>query len=142
MSDGEVEIRTAGQDLAASTEQVLAALSGCDAEQLLRRPAPEEWSAWDIAYHIAQIEVWYVAKLCEAASPDAPAAMERFLTAWQQLRRFGLALAAQIPPERLDTPGLLSGVPNWTPRQLLERMASHDREHAEQAIAAVSAAQS
>jgi hypothetical protein len=122
--------------LAASTAQVFAALSGLDAEELVRQPAPEEWSAWDIAYHVAQIEVWYLAKLCEAASMDAPAAMERFLEAWRQIRQLGLTLAEQIPRERLDAAGLLTGVPDWTPRQLIERMAAHDREHAEQAIAA------
>ena len=121
------------QDLVDSTAQVLGALSGLDAGQLTRRPAPDAWSAWDIAYHVAQIEVWYVAKLCEAADADAPAAMERFLAAWHQLRRIGLTLAEQIPPERMDTAGLLSGVPDWTPRELVERMAAHDREHAHQA---------
>jgi hypothetical protein len=120
-------------ELSDSTARILGALSGLDAEQLASRPAPDAWSAWDIAYHVAQIEVWYVAKLCEAASVDAPAAMERFLEAWRQLRQFALTLAQQIPPERMDTPRLLSGVPDWTPRQLVERMAAHDREHAQQA---------
>ncbi|MGE0540730.1 MAG: DinB family protein [Dehalococcoidia bacterium] len=123
-------------DLAASTAEVFDALAGLDAGQLVRRPAPDEWSAWDIAYHVAQIEVWYVAKLCEAASDDAPAAMDRFLDAWRQLRRFGLELTERIPAERLDAVGLLSGVPDWTPRQLIERMAAHDLEHAAQANAA------
>jgi hypothetical protein len=120
-------------ELSDSTAQILGALSGLDAGQLTSRPAPDAWSAWDIAYHVAQIEVWYVAKLCEAASIDASAAMDRFMEAWHGLRRVGLTLAEQIPPERVDTPGLLSGVPDWTPRQLVERMAAHDREHAQQA---------
>ena len=122
--------------LTRSTDELLAALSNLDAEQLLRRPAAGEWSAWDIAYHVAQIEVWYVAKLCEAASADAPEAMARLLAAWQSLRQSGLALARGMPAERLDVPGLLSGVKDWTPRQLLERIAAHDREHAAQARAA------
>jgi hypothetical protein len=122
--------------LSNSTDTLLDALSGLDAERLNRRPAPGEWSVWDIAYHVAQIEVWYVAKLCEAASADAPAAVARFLEAWQRLRDHALALARSIPAERLDTPGLLSGVPDWTPRRLLEAIAVHDHEHAEQARAA------
>ncbi|MGH2586708.1 MAG: DinB family protein [Dehalococcoidia bacterium] len=124
------------RDLARSTARLHGALSGLDAEQLARRPAAEEWSAWDIAYHIAQMEVWYFAKLCEATAIDPTAAMERFLAGWQQLRVQGLALAGEIAPARLDRPGLLGGVPDWTPRQLLDRMAAHDREHTEQAKAA------
>jgi hypothetical protein len=122
--------------LTRSSANLLDALSGLDARRLAQRPAPDEWSAWDIAYHVAQIEVWYFAKLCEAASHDAPAAMARFLTAWQAIRAQGLALVAALPRERLDEAGLLSGVPDWTPRQLLERMAAHDQEHAAQARAA------
>ena len=124
------------RDLARSTARLLGAIAGLDAERLTRRPAPGEWSVWDIAYHVAQIEVWYLAKLCEAGSVDAPTAAARFLSAWQQLRAQGLALAGEIAPGRLDEPGLLTGVPDWTPRRLLERMAAHDREHAEQATAA------
>lgn len=138
MSDLPNEDMTASllRELSDSTAQILGALSGLDAGQLSRRPAPEQWSAWDIAYHVAQIEVWYVAKLCEAASGDAPAAMEQFLEAWRRLRLIGLTLAARIPIERLDTTGLLSGVPDWTPRRLIEAMAAHDREHAQQAAEA------
>lgn len=124
------------RELSDSTSQILGALSGLDAGRLSRRPAPDQWSAWDIAYHVAQIEVWYVAKLCEAVSPDASEAMEAFLEAWRRLRLLGLSLASLIPPERMDTPGLLSGVPDWTPRQLIEAMAAHDREHAQQAAEA------
>ena len=50
-----------------------------------------------------------------------------------------LTLAGQVPSERMDTPGLLTGVPDWTPRQLVERMAAHDREHARQAAEAAGA---
>src|SRR3712207_8818143 len=88
--------------LVASTAELLTTLAGVDAERLLRRPAADQWSAWDIAYHVAQIEVWYFAKLCEAASADAPAAMRRFLDAWQQLRSSGTELARAIPRERMD----------------------------------------
>jgi hypothetical protein len=128
-------------DLARSSDEIQRALAGFDAEQLARRPAPGEWSAWDIAYHLAQIEVWYFAKLCEAASDDPPSALARFMRALGQMRSAGVAVASAIPEERLDTPGLLGGVPDWTPRQLLERIAAHDREHAAQVIAAAGAEQ-
>jgi hypothetical protein len=124
---------TAVRNLAVSTAEMLEALSELDEVRLVRRPAPEEWSAWDIAYHVVQMEVWYLAKLCEAASADVSMAMEFFLEAWQRLRRLELSLVSQIPPERMDTPGLLTGVPDWTPRRLIEAMAAHDREHARQA---------
>jgi len=119
--------------LAASTSELLHTLSGLDAEALLRRPAAGEWSAWDIAYHVAQIEVWYIAKLCEAATPEPAAAMARFLDLWQTMRAQALELSRSIPIDRLDREGLLTGVPDWTPRQLIERMAAHDLEHAAQA---------
>ena len=123
-------------ELARSTAALQSALTGLDTEMLNRRPAPGEWSAWDIAYHVAQIEVWYVAKLCEASAADASQALARFMELWFAMRAQALALAAEIPDDRLDRAGLLSGVPNWTPRQLVERMAAHDREHAAQARAA------
>ena len=123
-------------DLAGSTAALASALANLDAVSLMKRPAPGEWSAWDIAYHVAQIEVWYAAKLCEAVAADAPEAMQRFVALWSAIRERALALAALVPPERLDATGLLSGVPDWTPRQLIERMAAHDREHAAQAWAA------
>jgi hypothetical protein len=124
-------------ELMGSTNALLAALSGLDEERLARRAAPGEWSAWDVAYHVAQMEVWYLAKLCEAAFSSAPEAMGEFVASWRSQRQMTLALAGAIPPERLDTPGLLGGVPNWTPRQLLARMAAHDREHTAQVQAAV-----
>jgi hypothetical protein len=128
-------------DLARSTDELLAALTGLDADGIARRPAPGEWSAWDIAYHVAQIEVWYVAKLCEAATADRVEALRLFVGVWQKARTEGLALANRIPPERLDRTGELGGVPDWTPRQLLERIAAHDREHAAQVLDAASGAE-
>jgi hypothetical protein len=127
-------------ELAGSTDGLLGALYGLNEEQLARRTAVGEWSAWDIAYHVAQMEVWYLAKLCEAACSSAPEAMREFVVWWRSQRQKALALADAIPPERLDTPGLLGGVPDWTPRQLLERMAAHDREHTAQVQAAVQGA--
>jgi hypothetical protein len=123
-------------EIGGSSDAIFAALYGLDGEQLMRRPAPGEWSAWDIAYHVAQIEVWYFAKLCEAAFPNPADAMRAFVLYWRSQRQQGLAVAGDIPLERLDTPALLGGVPEWTPRQLLERMAAHDREHADQATTA------
>jgi len=123
-------------NLAESTAALSSALAQMDAAALMQRPAPGEWSAWDVAYHVAQIEVWYVAKLCEAGATDAAEAMQRFLAVWSAMRGQALALAALVPPEKLDAAGLLTGVPNWTPRQLIERMAAHDGEHAAQVWAA------
>lgn len=127
--------------LVASTNDLYGTITGLTAEELIRRPAPGEWSAWDIAYHIVQIEVWYLAKLCEASAADTPEAMHNFLDAWRLLRQRGLELARAIPEDRLDTAGLLSGVPNWTPRGLLDAIAAHDREHREQARAALGGAE-
>lgn len=113
-------------------------LSSGDAQALRRRPAQGEWSAWDVAYHVAQLEVWYIAKLCEAAGADAPAAMAHFVAVWQAMRDQAIILAASIPEQRLDQPGLLGGVPDWTPRHVLERMTAHDEEHTTQAREAMS----
>jgi hypothetical protein len=137
MTDEYNEPSGEARGLARSTARLSNALTGLDTESLARRPSPNEWNAWDVAYHVAQMEVWYFAKLCEATSDDPAEAMRRFLNAWRQLRIEGIALAGGIPPEGLDRAGVLSGVPDWTPRQLLERIAAHDREHAAQVEAAV-----
>jgi hypothetical protein len=118
--------------LSVSTADLVDALSGLMDEALARRPAPEEWSAWDIAYHVAQIEVWYIAKLCEAAAGGPAAALTRFTDVFAGMRARALDLVRALPPERLDAPGQLTGVPDWTPRDLVERMAAHDHEHAAQ----------
>jgi hypothetical protein len=118
-------------ELRQSVAEVLAAFDSTDGE-VERRPAGGGWNAWEIAYHLLDIERWYVAKLCEAVAPGKPAALQRFLMAWARLRDEALGLAAQLPPERMDTPGLLTGVPDWTPRVLLAAMAGHDHEHAAQ----------
>ena len=123
--------------LARSTAMIQSALGGLDSDALSRRPAPGEWSAWDIAYHITQLEVWYLAKLCEATAREPSQAMARFMQLWFEMRARALSMAAEIPPDRLDAVGLLTGVPDWTPRLLLARMAAHDREHAAQARRAV-----
>ena len=137
MSDHHLGPTPAARDLAQSTARLHDALAHLTAEQLERRPGPGEWSTWDIAYHVAQIEVWYLAKLCEAVAADRAEAFRLFVGLWQTARAEGLALAGRIPSARLDQPGLLGGVPDWTPRELLQRIAAHDREHAAQVDAAV-----
>lgn len=119
--------------LTESADVLSGVLTGGDAGALRRRPAEEEWSAWDVAYHVAQLEIWYVAKLCEAVGADEPEAMARFVAVWRSMREQAVALAREIPDGRLDRRGLLGGVPEWTPRELIERMAVHDAEHTEQA---------
>lgn len=115
---------------------VLASLAGLTDEELAARVAEGEWNAWEIAYHLFDIERWYIAKLCEAVSGSRTEALERLIGIWARLRDEAISLANEIPSERLDQPGLLSGVPDWTPRGLLEAMAVHDREHTDQVQAA------
>lgn len=132
-------VRELVEELRSSTGEVAEAFRGLTEQTLNRRPAPEEWSAWDIAYHLAQIEVWYIAKLCEAAASGPVDALERFMAVYQAMRSQAVMLAAALPAlpaERLDQPGQLTGVPDWTPRQLVERMTAHDHEHAAQVQAA------
>lgn len=105
-----------------------------------QRPPAGGWNPWEIAYHLFDIERWYIAKLCEAATTDRPAALARFLAVWSRLRDETAAIAAEIPGERMDTAGLLSGVPDWTPRSLMNALAAHDREHAAQVRDAIAAA--
>ncbi len=122
--------------LAAGRAAALAAFAHMTEAELDRRLADGEWSAWEIAYHLLDIERWYIAKLCEATAPDRTAALARLLAVWARLREETLALARELPAERLDQPGLLSGVPDWTPRRLLVAIATHDHEHAAQVRAA------
>ncbi len=122
--------------LAAGRAAVLAACAQVSAAELDRRPPDGGWSAWEVAYHLLDIERWYIAKLCEATAPDRTAALARLLGIWARLREETIALARAVPPERLDRAGLLSGVPDWTPRRLLRAIATHDHEHAAQVRAA------
>lgn len=123
--------------LTAGTEAVLRAFAGLTDDELALRPAPGEWNAWEIAYHLLDIERWYLAKLCEAVSDGPAEALARFMQVWARLRAETAALAAALPADRLDTPGLLSGVPDWTPRTLLAAIAAHDREHVGQVWQAI-----
>ena len=120
------------RSLRQSTALVQAAFFGLGERDLIHRPAEGEWNAWEIAYHLLDIERWYVAKLCEAATSSRTGALERFLAVWSRLREETIALAREIPEARLDQAGLLSGVPDWTPRGLLAAIAAHDHGHAAQ----------
>jgi hypothetical protein len=117
--------------LLTSRDDAMAAFSEIG-RQIEQRPADGGWSPWEVAYHLFDIERWYIAKLCEASATDRPAALQRFLAVWSRLRDKAAAIAAGIPPERMDVAGLLSGVPDWTPRLLLEAMEAHGHEHAAQ----------
>ena len=130
---------SAQQQLASGRDQLLDLLYGLDGDAITRRPAPGSWNIWEIAYHLFDIERWYIAKLCEAVSADQPAALRQFIGAWAKLRDITLELSAIVPPERLDQPGLLSGVPDWTPRALLQMIADHDNEHGGQISEALAA---
>lgn len=121
-------------ELQRSRREVLEAFAAVGAD-IERRPADGGWNAWEIAYHLLDMERWYIAKLCEAVAPDRPAALACFLQVWSRLRDEALTLVGAIPTDRLDTSSLLSGVPDWTPRALLAAMATHDREHAAQVLA-------
>jgi hypothetical protein len=127
---------TALAGLESGRSAVTRALGGATDDELSRRPAEGQWNAWETAYHLFDIERWYIAKLCEAASGSRAEALERFIGIWARLRDEAISMARDIPAERFDQPGLLSGVPDWTPRALLEAMAAHDREHTAQIQAA------
>lgn len=122
--------------LSAGKAAVLAALRGLTVEDAAARPADGGWSAWEIAYHLFDIERWYIAKLCEAVAPGRSDALDRFITIWSWLREESIRLARAIPAQRLSETGLLSGVPDWTPAGLIAAIAAHDREHAAQALSA------
>ena len=66
--------------LEAGRAAVLAALAGLTDAELARRPPDGGWNGWEIAYHLFDIERWYVAKLCEAATADRAAALSRYMT--------------------------------------------------------------
>jgi hypothetical protein len=116
--------------LRASRDTVLTAFAAV--ADIERRPEDGGWNAWEVAYHLLDLERWYIAKLCEAVSADRPGALARFLGVWSRLRDETIALARALPPERLDQAGVLSGVPDWTPRTLLDAISAHDQEHAAQ----------
>lgn len=119
-------------------EDVLDALCGASEHDLMRRPADGGWNAWEVAYHLLDIERWHIAKLCEAATGDRAEALARFAAIWSRLRDEAIALTRAVPEERLDTLGLLTGIPDWTPRRLITAIAVHDHAHAAQIRAAMS----
>lgn len=114
---------------------VLSAFAGAGTEASQRAP-DGGWSAWEVAYHLLDIERWYIAKLCEASAADRAEALARFVAVWARLRDEAIALARDVPAERLHVAGLLSGVPDWTPGGLIASMSAHDREHAAQVTSA------
>ncbi|MBI3969521.1 MAG: DinB family protein [Chloroflexi bacterium] len=116
----------------AAADEVVRAFADLSPDEVHRRPAPGEWSPWEMVYHLASAEVWWVAKLCEATAPDRHVATARLLDLWRTLRTAAFEYAGELDPGRLDQPGQLTGVPDWTPRILLESFVTHAQEHAQQ----------
>lgn len=128
MTDAAGRLRADGNELRAT-------FSTIDEAAITRRP-PGGWSVWEIAYHLMDMERWFLAKVCEAASGSRAEALTHFVLQWSRLREDVATRLQTMPADRMDVPGLLSGVPGWTPRALLAVMAAHDREHLAQIRAA------
>lgn len=135
-------------DLEDARGELLAAFQGIPQDAFERpcveRPTGEPWAVRDVLWHIGLVEDWTrraVDQGVRGETPPADAPRTRpeiaqtpeYLGAWlEQCRRPLLALLRRLPEDALERSFALADGQATTTRRMLERVAAHDREHAEQ----------
>ena len=134
--------------LAATRDELAAALRDVEADTLARRPAPDAWAAVEVVCHLRDLEESFRERLTLIVSSDEPRFPTthpgRWATERQYLRQDARAAAAAFAAQRTATLTLLEGLPDaaWsraghqvdsrgrrTVEDFVTVMAWHDENH-------------
>ncbi len=138
-------------DLRNARSQLLAACDGASAGDLRRRPSNGEWAVTEVLAHIPDVDRYYLSEARairdepghmfvyfdeEAWQRDNADAIERDMRsvrlAMVQAHRDVLRWAESLTSDELEHAGGHPRVGSITVRQMLKRIANHDRNHAQQ----------
>lgn len=136
-------LRTTGRDL-------VSLVSGADAVDLRREPAPGEWSAAVVVSHLADVELVWSVRLRMVVADDRPTLVpfdesawaERFgdldedvrdtLQRWRAVRDANLRLLDSLVDEEWERAGSHPQRGPLTVAALVKLQAEHDRIHLDQ----------
>jgi hypothetical protein len=134
----------------AAPKKLAALLKGKSKKQLTRRPAPDKWSAAEIAAHLADAEVaisWRLRQILstntvpiQAYDQDSWAAtfdyahreLKQSLETFRVLRESNLALLKSVPRKLWDNYGVHQERGNESVTHMLRMIAGHDLNHLKQ----------
>jgi hypothetical protein len=128
-------------------------LDGLSVERLVRRPAPEKWSAREILCHLADTEMVFACRLRQTAAeahhviqtfdqdrwaaPYGELTAQDALDAFRAARRWNLLFVQAMGPAVLTRPVTHPERGVMTFQAILETMAGHDVNHLNQLAALV-----
>ena len=130
-------------------EEVDAALTGASAEELDRRPAPDAWTAREVAHHLADSETTSTIRLRRLLAEDAPLIhaydeaefarrlhYERpigcSLAVFAAVRESNLQLLAELTEDEWQRAGTHSQDGPYSVEDWLRIYAAHGHDHADQ----------
>jgi hypothetical protein len=145
-------------ELARLPERLAALLTGRSEEELRRRPAPDAWSAKEIAYHLRDVARIYHERLFLAATHERPflpafdearlardadyqnADTSRIVPETRSWREETVALLAELPPEGWQRTAVHEELGEVSVLEMATRMVRHEREHLRDMAALLGAA--
>ncbi len=130
-------------------DDVVDALSGATDEELDRRPPGSDWSAREIAHHLADSEATAYIRLRRLIAEDAPAiegydeeafarrlhydrAIEPSLDVLRAVRAASLQLLESLTPDEWQRAGTHSDSGAYSVEDWLRIYANHSHDHADQ----------
>lgn len=136
--------------LTATFEEVTELISRATEAQLRQKPAPDEWSAWEVISHLTDTELVFGVRVRMMVTQDRPTLVgydqdawtARFaqldgdpqttIARWQALRQSNLAIYRSLGAEEWERVGLHSERGEETVRFTVTLSAGHDRAHIDQ----------
>lgn len=127
---------------------------GAAPEQLVRRPAPDEWSALDVVGHLFDVDIVYGFRwrlVLTEENPTYPGYNEKLFTplprppfwslvsAWEGLRAANAVLLRRTPREQWQRRGHHEEQGGETFDEMVRKLAAHDLAHLNQIERAVAA---
>lgn len=136
--------------LRAELEEIPRIVASVSAEQLMRSPAPGEWSAWQVLSHIADSDLMAGTRVRMIVTQDRPTLVgydqeawtARFakldhdvadtVARWRALREANVRIFESLSPEEWQRVGVHTERGEESARLTVQLMAGHDRIHLSQ----------